>query len=169
MFFFLNRLGFRQNLIGTIIRVLVRNIRAQSAIGNHERDQQVSVQSEPSVHKIFVFSLCNPNVYQNFFSKLRLNFNLYFTLLGKLKVASISSKREKERERTLVWLPRGISWGLTKHITSPKFNCWLRGTPPKKNSIFKDIIQIEVDLPPSLLDNVFKYTVFFFGDYPLVV
>ena len=36
----------------------------------------------------------------------------------------------------------------------------------KKNSIFKDIIQIEVDLPPSYLDNVFKYTGFFFLDYP---
>ena len=47
--FFLNRSEFRQNLIGTIIRVLVRNLRAQSEIGNHERDQRVSVQSEPSV------------------------------------------------------------------------------------------------------------------------
>ena len=47
--FFLNRSEFRQNLIGTIIRVLLQNLRAQSEIGNHERDQQVSVQSEPSV------------------------------------------------------------------------------------------------------------------------
>ena len=42
--FFLKRSKFRQILI---IRVLVRNLRAQSEIGNHERDQQFSVQSEP--------------------------------------------------------------------------------------------------------------------------
>ena len=36
-----------------------------------------------------------------------------------------------------------------------------RGAFAPKNSIFKDIIQIEVDLPPSDLDNVFKYTGFF--------
>ena len=47
--FFLNRSESRQNLIGTIIRVLVRNLRAQSEIGSHERDQRVSVQPEPSV------------------------------------------------------------------------------------------------------------------------
>ena len=47
--FFLNRSEFRQNLIGTIIRVLVQNLRAHSEVGNHERNQRVSVQSEPSV------------------------------------------------------------------------------------------------------------------------
>ena len=47
--FFLNGSEFRQNLIGTIIRVLVRNLRAQSQIENHEREPQVSVQLEPSV------------------------------------------------------------------------------------------------------------------------
>ena len=46
---FLNRSEFRQNLVGNIIRVLVRNLRAQSEIGNHERDQRVSALSEPSV------------------------------------------------------------------------------------------------------------------------
>ena len=34
---------------GTSIRVLVRNLRAQSEIVYHEIDQRVSVQSEPSV------------------------------------------------------------------------------------------------------------------------
>ena len=46
---FFNRSEIRQNFNSTIIRVLVRNLRAQSEIRNHERDQQVSVQSEPSV------------------------------------------------------------------------------------------------------------------------
>ena len=45
-FFLSNRSEFPQN---SIIRVLVRNLRAHSEIGNHERDQQASVQSEPSV------------------------------------------------------------------------------------------------------------------------
>ena len=45
----INRSEFRQNLLGTIIRVLVRNLRAQSEIRNHEIDQRVSVHSEPSV------------------------------------------------------------------------------------------------------------------------
>ena len=38
-----------QNLIGTIIRVLVRNLKAHSEIINQEGDQRLSVQSEPSV------------------------------------------------------------------------------------------------------------------------
>ena len=46
--FFLNRSEFRQNLIGTIIRVLVQNLRAQSKEGNHQIDKLVSVQSEQS-------------------------------------------------------------------------------------------------------------------------
>ena len=45
----LNIGGHHQNLIATIIRVLVQNLRAQSEIGNRERDPRVSVQSEPSV------------------------------------------------------------------------------------------------------------------------
>ena len=45
----LKRSEFHHILIGTIIRVLIRNLRAQSEIGNHERDQRVSVQPEPSV------------------------------------------------------------------------------------------------------------------------
>ena len=48
-YFILNKSEFRQNSIVTIIRVLVRNIRAQSEIGNHEKDQRVSAQSEQSV------------------------------------------------------------------------------------------------------------------------
>ena len=46
---FFNRSKIRQNFISTIIRVLVRNLRAQSGIGNLEIEQRVSVQSEPSV------------------------------------------------------------------------------------------------------------------------
>ena len=46
---FLNMSELRQNLIGTIIRVIVLNLRPQSEIGNHERDQRVSVQPESSV------------------------------------------------------------------------------------------------------------------------
>ena len=48
-FFFLDISEYHQNLIGAIIRVLVRNLREQSAIGNLERDKRVSLQSEPSV------------------------------------------------------------------------------------------------------------------------
>ena len=40
--FSLNRSEFRHNLNGIILRVHVQNLRAQSEIGNYERDQRVS-------------------------------------------------------------------------------------------------------------------------------
>ena len=46
-------------------------------------------------------------------------------------------------------MDNGFRKGVYPYVIGCSKQLLLRGTPQKKNSIFKDIIQIEVDLPPS--------------------